>query len=88
MDAIVVSLLVIELVIKVRVNIKYLGELGLGVHEGDGGGELAHWVDVVGERVEHILDVSGKTGTLGPLGGEGVRLLLGGDLASHQEPEE
>ena len=65
-----------------------LGELGLGVHEGDGGGELGHWVDVVGEGVEHLLDVSGETGTLGPLGGEGGGLLGGGDLASDQEPEE
>ena len=88
MNAIIVSLS-IKLVeaIKKGVDI-YLGELGLGVHEGDGGGELAHWVDVVGERVEHVLDVSWKTGTLGPLGGEGVGLLLGGNFASDQEPEK
>ena len=45
-------------------------------------------MDVVGEGVEHLLDVSGETGTLGPLGGEGGGLLGSWDLAGDQEPEE
>merc|ERR1712212_969196 len=42
-----------------------LGEFGLGIHEGDGGRELGHGVDVGGQIVEHLLDMGGKAGALG-----------------------
>ena len=51
-----------------------LGELGLGVHGGDGRGELRHRVEVRGEVVQHVDHVGGEGGAAGPLLGHGLDL--------------
>ena len=65
-----------------------LGEGGLVLESGDGEGELGHGVEVAGAAVDELLDELGDIGAGGPLGGEVADLLLGGDLAGQEEPEE
>jgi len=65
-----------------------LGELGLRVHESNGGGELGHWVDILGEVVEHLSDVRWEASSLVPLVGERLGLLDGWNFAGNKEPEK
>lgn len=72
-----------------------LHALGVGLGEGrlvlkssDGQRELGHGVESVGAAVDELLDELGEVGAGGPLGGEVADLLLGGDLASEEKPEE
>lgn len=65
-----------------------LGELGLGVHESNSGGKLGHWVDILGQVVEHLGDVRWEASSLVPLVGESLGLLDGGNLAGDKEPEK
>ena len=65
-----------------------LGELGLGVERGHGGGELGHGVEVGGEVVQHGDHVAGQLGAPRPVLAEAADLLLGGDVAGDQEPEQ
>lgn len=65
-----------------------LGE-GRGVFErSDGERELSHGVQVGGAAVDELLDELGHIGTGCPLGGQVANLLLGGDFAGQEEPEE
>jgi hypothetical protein len=45
-------------------------------------------VEVAGAAVDELLNELGDVGTGSPLGGEVADLLLGGDLAGQEEPEE
>jgi hypothetical protein len=45
-------------------------------------------VEVAGAAVDELLDELGDIGAGGPLGREVANLLLGGDLAGQEEPEE
>jgi len=65
-----------------------LGELGLGVHESNSGGELGHWVDILGEVIEHLSDVRWEASSLVPLVGERLSLLGGWNFAGNKEPEK
>ena len=65
-----------------------LGEVGLVLESGDGERELSHWVEVAGAAVDELLDELGDVGAGSPLSGEVADLLLGGDLAGQEEPEE
>ena len=65
-----------------------LGEVGLVLKRGDGERELSHGVEVVGAAVDELLDELGDVGAGSPLGGQVADLLLGGDLAGQQKPEE
>lgn len=69
--------------------------LGVGLSErrgllerGDGDRELGHGVEVVGAVVDQLLNELGDGGASGPVGGQVADLLLGGDLAGEEEPEE
>ena len=59
-----------------------------GTYGGDGEGELAHGVEGRGAPVEDLLYELGDRGAGGPVAGEAGDLLLGGDLAGDEEPEE
>jgi len=65
-----------------------LGKVGLVLESGDGDGELSHWVEVARAAVDELLDELGDIGAGGPLGGQVADLLLGGNLAGQQKPEE
>lgn len=65
-----------------------LGEVGLVLESSDGKGELGHGVEVAGAAVDELLDELGHVGAGSPLSGEVADLLLGGDLAGQEEPEE
>ena len=65
-----------------------LGKLALGIEGCDGRRELSHGVDIGGEVVEQGDHVAGQLGPAGPLRGQAPHLLLGGHLASEQQPEE
>lgn len=65
-----------------------LGEVGLVLESSDGERELGHGVEVAGAAVDELLDELGDIGAGSPLGGEVADLLLGGDLAGEEEPEE
>lgn len=72
-----------------------LHALGIGLAEGrlvlessDGKGELSHRVEVAGAAVDELGDEAGNVAAGGPLGGEVADLLLRGDLAGKQKPEE
>lgn len=54
----------------------------------DGEGELSHGVEVRGAAVDELLNELRNIGTGGPLSGQVADLLLGGDLAGQEEPEE
>jgi hypothetical protein len=45
-------------------------------------------VQVGGAAVDELLDELGHIGSRGPLGGQITDLLLGGDLAGQEQPEE
>lgn len=65
-----------------------LGE-GRGMLEGGHGqGELSHGVEVGRAVVDELLDELGDVGAGSPLSGEVADLLLGGDLAGQEKPEE
>ena len=65
-----------------------LGERRVALERSNGDGELGHRVQVAGAVVNQILDELGDLGTGSPVGGEVADLLLGGDLAGEEEPEE
>jgi hypothetical protein len=65
-----------------------LGEGGGLLKSGDGQGELGHGVEVGRAVVDELLDELGEVGAGSPLGGEGANLLLSGDLAGQEKPEE
>jgi hypothetical protein len=65
-----------------------LGEVGLVLESSDGDGELSHGVEVARAAVDELLDELGHVGAGGPLGGEVAHLLLRGNLAGQQQPEE
>ena len=65
-----------------------LGERGGLLERGDGKRELGHRVEVVGAVVNQVLDELGDLGAGSPVGRELTDLLLGGDLAGKEEPEE
>ena len=65
-----------------------LGEVGLVLERGDGEGELSHGVEVVGAAVDELGDERRELAAGGPLGGQVADLLLSGDLAGEEEPEE
>lgn len=65
-----------------------LGEVGLVLESGDGKGELSHGVEVARAAVDELFDKLGDVGAGGPFCREVADLLLGGDLASQQKPEE
>jgi len=54
----------------------------------DGERELGHGVEVAGAAVDELLNELGDIGAGGPLSGQVADLLLGGDLASEEEPEK
>lgn len=55
---------------------------------GDGERELGHGVQRVGGSVDELLDKLGHLGARSPLGRERAHLLLGGDFARQEKPEE
>jgi hypothetical protein len=65
-----------------------LGEAGLVLKRGDGDGELSHGVEVVGAAVDKLGDERRELAAGSPLSGQVADLLLGGHLASEEEPEE
>lgn len=65
-----------------------LGEVGLVLKRGDGERELSHGVEVVGAAVDQLGDEAGELAAGGPLSGQVADLLLRGDLAGEEEPEE
>jgi len=65
-----------------------LGEVGLVLESSDGDGELGHGVEVARAAVDELLDELGDIGAGSPLSGEVADLLLRGDLAGEEEPEE
>ncbi len=65
-----------------------LGEAGGLLESSDGEGELGHGVEVGRAVVDELLDELGDVGTGGPFGREVANLLLGGDLAGQEKPEE
>lgn len=65
-----------------------LGEVGLVLESSDGDGELSHGVEVAGAAVDELLNELGDVGAGSPLSGEVADLLLRGDLAGEEEPEE
>ena len=69
--------------------------LGVGTSErrgllegGDGHGELGHGVEVGRAAVDELLNELGDLGAGSPVGREVADLLLGGDLAGQEKPEE
>ena len=65
-----------------------LGEGRLVLQSGHGQRELGHGVEGAGAAVDELLDELGDIGAGSPLGRQVTDLLLGGDLAGQQEPEE
>lgn len=65
-----------------------LGESRLVLKGCDSKGELSHGVEVVGAAVNELLDELGDIGAGSPLSREVADLLLGGNLAGQQKPEE
>lgn len=65
-----------------------LGERRGLLERGDGDRELGHRVEVVGAVVDQLLNELGDGGPGGPVGGQVADLLLSGDLAGEEEPEE
>lgn len=65
-----------------------LGEVGLALQSGDGERELGHGVEVAGAAVDELLNELGDVGAGSPLSGQVADLLLGGDLASQEKPEQ
>jgi hypothetical protein len=65
-----------------------LGEGRLVLKSSHGERELSHGVEGVGATVDELLNELGDIGTGSPLGRQITDLLLGGDLAGQQEPEE
>ena len=83
---------VLEGVAPVLLLVNTLG-VGTGERRGllessDSQRELSHRVEVGRAAVDELLDELGEVGTSGPLGGEVTDLLLGGDLAGQEKPEE
>lgn len=69
--------------------------LGVGFGEfrsvfqgGNGNGELSHGVHVVGASVNELLDEFGEIRSRSPVGGQISDLLLAGNLASQEQPEQ
>lgn len=69
--------------------------LGVGLSEGrlvlqggDSQRELGHGVEGAGAAVDELLQELGEVGASSPLSREGIDLLLRGDLAGQEEPEE
>lgn len=65
-----------------------LGELRLALESSDGKGELSHGVEVGRAAVDKLLDELGDIGTGSPVSGQVADLLLRGNLAGQQKPEE
>lgn len=65
-----------------------LGEARGLLESSDGEGELGHGVEVGRAVVDELLDELGNVGTGGPFGRQVADLLLGGDLAGQEKPEE
>lgn len=65
-----------------------LGEGRLVLEGGHGKGELSHGVESAGAAVDELLNELGEVGAGSPLGGQVADLLLGGDLAGQEQPEE
>jgi hypothetical protein len=65
-----------------------LGEGRLVLESGHGQRELGHGVEGVGATVDELLNELGNIGAGSPLGRQVTDLLLGGDLAGQQKPEE
>jgi hypothetical protein len=65
-----------------------LGKVGLVLESSDGNGELRHGVEVARAAVNELLDELGDGGTGGPFCGKVANLLLGGNLAGQEKPEE
>lgn len=65
-----------------------LGEGRLVLESGHGQRELGHGVEGVGATVDELLNELGDIGAGSPLGRQVTDLLLGGDLAGQQKPEE
>lgn len=65
-----------------------LGEGGLVLESSDGQRELGHGVEVIGAAVDELLNELGDLRTSSPLSGQLADLLLRGDLAGQQKPEE
>lgn len=65
-----------------------LGERRFALQSSDSQGELGHGVQVIRAAVDELLNELGHIGTSGPFGGEIADLLLAGNLAGQQQPEE
>ena len=65
-----------------------LGKGGFVLESVDSDGELCHWVKVAWAAVDQLLNKFGDVRTGGPFGREVADLLLAGDFASQQKPEE
>lgn len=65
-----------------------LGESGLVLESSDGERELRHGVEGAGAAVDQLLDELGEIGASGPLSREVADLLLRGNLAGKEKPEE
>lgn len=65
-----------------------LGEGGLVLQSGHGQRELSHGVKGARAAVDELLNELGDIGASSPLRRQVADLLLGGDLASQQQPEE
>lgn len=65
-----------------------LGKRRIVVESSDSQAELGHGMEGGRASVKNLLHKLGEGGASSPLLGEGVDLLLGGDLTGHQKPEE
>ncbi len=65
-----------------------LCKVGLMFERSNGKGELSHWVQIAGAAVDELFHELGDVGTGSPFSGKIADLLLGGDLAGQQKPEE
>lgn len=65
-----------------------LGKGRVVVQGGNGDRKLAHRVEGGWTAVDEFLDKLGKGSTSGPVGGETLDLLNGGDFAGEEKPEE
>lgn len=64
------------------------GERGGLLESGNGHGELSHGVEVGRAAVDQLLNKLGNLGAGGPVRGKVADLLLGGNLAGEEKPEE